>query len=147
MLAPLEENAVTEIVIAKAIEIHRLLGPGLFEKTYEECLAYELRREGLAVEQQKHLPLIYRDVKLSDGYRVDLLVNDAVMVELKTVEVITALHASQILTYLRLSDKRVGLILNFNSVTLRSGIRRVVNLHKKNSADSVPPRTPTIIPP
>ena len=134
MLAPLEENAITETVIAKAIEIHRQLGPGLFEKTYEECLAYELRNEGLVVEQQKHLPLVYRNVQLSDGYRIDMVVNDAVLVELKTVEVITALHTSQILTYLRLSDKRVGLILNFNSVTLRSGIKRVVNLHSKVSA-------------
>jgi GxxExxY protein len=138
MLAPLEENAITETVIAKAIEIHRLLGPGLFEKTYEECLAYELRSEGLQVEQQKHLPLVYRNVELSDGYRIDIMVNDAVLVELKTVEVISALHTSQILTYLRLSDKRVGLILNFNSVTLRSGIKRVVNLHPKISAIPAP---------
>lgn len=130
----LPENATTEIIIGKAIEVHRVLGPGLLEKTYEECLAHEIRLSGLAVEQQKRLPLVYNSVRLTDAYRIDLLINDSVIIELKTVETITALHAAQLLTYLKFSGKRVGLILNFNALVLRQGIKRVINNKENNSA-------------
>lgn len=147
MLSTMPENAITEAIIGKAIRVHRILGPGLLEKTYEECLAYELRSAGFEVEQQKHLPLVYETVQLSDAYRIDLLVNNAVVVELKTVEVITQLHAAQILTYLRFSHTFVGLILNFNSEVLRQGIKRVVNQQVKTFANSANPRSPIIISP
>lgn len=137
----------TEAVIGLAIRVHRQLGPGLLEKTYEECLAYELRNAGSFVEQQKHLPLVYNSLQLVDAYRVDLLVNDTLIIELKTADKITALHVSQVLTYLRLCDKHLGLIFNFNSEVLRHGIKRVVNNYQIPSAPSGPQRSPTIIPP
>lgn len=143
----MSENDTTEVIISKAIRVHRILGPGLLEKTYEECLAFELRSFGFEVEQQKHLPLIYETVQLSDAYRIDLFVKKSVVVELKTVDEITALHVAQLLTYLRFSNTRVGLILNFNRVVMREGIRRVVNQQEKTSAISEAPRSPTIISP
>lgn len=147
MLAPIAENAITEVVIGKAMSLHQVLGPGLLEKTYEECLAYDLRCAGLDVKQQVLLPLIYGRLQLADAYRIDLLINNSVIVELKSVEAITSLHGAQLLTYLRFSDKRVGLILNFNSVALRTGIKRVVNLQQKISATPVPPPTPITLSP
>ena len=147
MLAPLPENAITEVVIGKAMALHQTLGPGLLEKTYEECLAYDLRTAGLHVQQQVLLPLVYGELHLMDAYRIDLLINESVIVELKSVETITSLHAAQLLTYLRFSDKRVGLILNFNSVALRLGLKRIVNLQGKISVNPVPPRTPITLSP
>lgn len=138
MLTPLPENAITEVVIGKAMALHQALGPGLLEKTYEECLAYDLRKSGLAVKQQVHFSLVYGNLELADAYRIDLLVNNLVIVELKSVETITSLHAAQLLTYLRFSGKRVGLILNFNSVALRLGLKRIVNL-QEISVNSVTP--------
>lgn len=130
----LPENTITEVIIGKAIQVHRVLGPGLLEKTYEQCLAHELRSSGFRVDQQKRLPLVYDNLQLSDAYRIDLLVDDSVIIELKTVEAITALHAAQLLTYLRFSNKRLGLILNFNALVLRDGIKRVINQQEKTSA-------------
>lgn len=110
MLAELPENAITEVVIGKAMAVHQALGPGLLEKTYEECLAHDLRQSGLNVKQQVSYPLVYGDLRLADTYRVDMLINDLVIVELKSVEAITSLHTAQLLTYLRFSEKRVGLV-------------------------------------
>lgn len=146
MLTPLPENAITEIVIGKAMALHQALGPGLLEKTYEECLAHDLRLANLVVRQQVPFPLVYGKLVLADAYRIDLLVNDSVIVELKSVETITSLHAAQLLTYLRFSRKRVGLILNFNSVTLRTGLKRIVNLQGDISVHPEAPRTPITLP-
>ncbi len=120
-------NRITEGIIAGAMKIHRILGPGLLESAYEACLTYELREQGLRVEQQKPLPLMYGSVRLDCGYRLDLLVEDAVIVEIKAVDALTDLHKAQLLSYLKLADCRAGLLINFNVVLLRSGIRRVVN--------------------
>lgn len=120
-------NEITQEVIAAAIEVHRNLGPGLLESAYEACLAYELRDRGLAVEQQKPLPIIYRDVAVEVGHRFDLLVEGAVVVELKSVEKLEPIHQAQVLSYLKLSGHRVGLLINFNVRLLKHGIKRIVN--------------------
>lgn len=120
-------NAITEEVIGSAIAVHRVLGPGLLESAYEACLAYELVERGLAVERQKALPVTYRDVKVDCGYRIDLLVERLVVVELKAVEKLDPIHEAQLLSYLKLSGCRVGLLINFNVKMLKQGIRRMVN--------------------
>ena len=121
-----ELNQLTEKIIGAAIEVHRQLGPGLLESTYETCLVYELELLGLRVERQKALPVVYKDVKLDQGYRIDLLVEDAVIVELKVVEEINSVHEAQVLSYLKLSGCPAGLLLNFNVKLLKQGIRRFV---------------------
>jgi GxxExxY protein len=120
-------NRITEEVISAAIEVHRNLGPGLLESAYEACLAYELRDRGLVVEQQKPLPIFYRNVDVEVGYRLDLLVADAVIVELKSVERLEPIHQAQVLSYLKLSGYKVGLLINFNVRLLKHGIKRLVN--------------------
>jgi GxxExxY protein len=120
-------NHITETIIGAAIEVHRALGPGLLESAYQACVAYDIVERGLKVEQQKPLPVIYKGVKLDCGYRIDLVVEDAVLVELKSVEALTTVHKAQIISYLRLSGYKVGLLINFNVVTLKGGIQRVVN--------------------
>ncbi|MBU0716990.1 MAG: GxxExxY protein [Planctomycetes bacterium] len=120
-------NEITEEVIGAAIAVHRLLGPGLLESAYEACLAYELADRGLAVEEQKSLPVIYRSVRVDCGYRIDLLVEGLVVVELKAVERLCPIHEAQLLSYLKLSGCRVGLLINFNVKLLKQGIRRMVN--------------------
>lgn len=120
-------NRITEAVIGAAMAVHRELGPGLLESTYEACLAYELIERGLAVERQKELPVMYRGVKLDCGYRIDLLVEGAVVVELKAVERLEPIHEAQLLSYLKLSGCKVGLLINFNVRVLTHGIRRLVN--------------------
>ena len=120
-------NAITEKIIGAAIEVHRAIGPGLLESAYEACLAFELRQRGLKVEQQKPLPVIYKDVKLDCGYRLDLVIEDSVVVEIKAVERLNSVHEAQLLSYLRLYGSRVGLLLNFHVSILKHGIRRVVN--------------------
>ena len=123
-----ELNQITDKIIGAAIKVHRALGPGLLESAYEACLAFELVEVGLSVEQQKPLPLVYRDVKLDCGYRLDLFVNDKVIVEVKAIEKFAPIHQAQLLSYLKLSDCRVGLLINFNVLILKEGgIRRVVN--------------------
>lgn len=120
-------NEITQEVIASAITVHRALGPGLLESAYEGCLAYELVDRGLAVERQKGLPVVYRGVKLDCGYRIDLLVEGLVVLELKAVEKLDPIHEAQLLSYLKLSGCRVGLLINFNVKMLKQGIRRMVN--------------------
>ena len=119
-------DPITREIIGAAITIHRALGPGLLESVYEACLAYELSNRGLRVEQQKALPVVYGNVKLDCGYRIDLLVSNTVIVELKSVEALAPIHDAQLLSYLKLSGYKVGLLINFNVQMLKSGIRRLV---------------------
>ena len=118
---------LTSQIIAAAIEVHRRLGPGLLESAYEACLAYELRKRGIKVLTQVGLPVIYDEVALEVGYRIDLLIEDTVIIELKAVEKVIPLHEAQLISYLKLSGKRVGLLLNFNVTRLKDGITRRVN--------------------
>lgn len=118
------DNELTHGIIGAAIEVHRCLGPGLLESCYEECLARELKLRGLPFEKQKPLPVVYKDVKLECGYRIDLLVDGRIVVELKAIEAIAPVHEAIVLTYLRLSGCRVGLLINFNVAVLKDGIRR-----------------------
>lgn len=120
-------NELTGIIIGKAIEVHRLLGPGLLESTYKECLYYELVIAGIRVQKEIPQPLTYKNIKLDHGYRIDLLVEDTVVIELKTVENLTDVHFAQILTYLKLGQYPIGLLINFNVSTLKNGIRRFIN--------------------
>ena len=122
----LDVNKTTEAIIGAAIEVHRLLGPGLLESTYEECLSEELLLRKIPFKRQIALPVVYKTKKLDIGYRIDLLVNDEVVVELKTVESILPIHEAQTLTYMKLGGWRVGLILNFNVTILKNGIKRLV---------------------
>ncbi len=120
-------NGITRTIIGAAIEVHRTLGPGLLESAYQACLAYELTNRGLKVEVQKPLPLVYQDVKLDCGYRIDLLVERSVVVEIKSVEAVAPIHEAQIISYLKLSGCKVGVLINFNVLVLKDGIRRFVN--------------------
>ena len=121
------ENELSKVVFDIGMKIHKALGPGLLESAYEECLFYELQKLGLFVEKQKALPLIYEEVKLDVGYRIDLLVEKKLIIELKSVEALNDLHLAQILTYLKLSNCKLGLLINFNTVLFKNGIKRVVN--------------------
>ena len=121
-----KENELTSIIIGKAIEVHRHLGPGLLESAYQECLYYELVNEGLKVEKEKPLPIIYKDIKLDHGYRIDLLVENKIIIELKTVESFTDVHTAQILTYMKLGEFDLGLLINFHVKLLKNGIKRFV---------------------
>ena len=123
----MHENEISKEILNSAFKVHTALGPGLLESAYQECLFYELKKCGLRVEKEKPLPLVYEDVKMDIGYRVDLLVEDKVIVELKSVENLNDVHLAQILTYLKLSDCKLGLLMNFNVKSLKLGIRRVVN--------------------
>ena len=120
-------NAITEKIIGAAIEVYRAIDPRVLESAYEAFLAFELRQRGLKVEQQKPLPVIYKDVKLDCGYQLDLVIEDSVVVEIKAVERLNSVHEAQLLSYLRLYGSRVGLLLNFHASILKHGIRRVVN--------------------
>lgn len=122
-----ELNKITEKIIGAAIRVHRTLGPGLLESAYEFCLAYELQKAGLQVEQQKPIPLVYEAVKLECGYRMDLLVEHSIVVEVKSVEALAQIHEAQTLSYLRLSGCKLALLMNFNVVVLKDGIRRFIN--------------------
>jgi GxxExxY protein len=123
----MEVNQLTEQILNCAYKVHSELGPGLLESAYEECLYYELIQSGLQVEKQKVLPLIYYEVKLDAGYRLDLLVENSVVVEIKAIEALNDVHIAQVLTYLKLSKCKVGLLLNFNVRSLKNGIKRLVN--------------------
>lgn len=118
-------SELTDKILGCAFKIHSALGPGLLESAYQACLAYELEKEGFLVEKEKPVPLIYEEVKLDCGYRLDLLVENKVILELKTVEKFTDVHMAQMLTYLRLANKRVGLLINFNTKSLKTGIKRI----------------------
>jgi len=124
---PDELDKISYIIIGLAIEVHRNLGPGLLESAYKECLFYEIKNEGLVVEKEKALPIIYKNLKLEHGYRIDLLVENKLVIELKTVENFTPVHYAQILTYLKLGKYPLGLLLNYNSKILRNNIKRFIN--------------------
>ncbi len=117
-------NEITEQIIGGAIEVHRVLGPGLLESAYEECLCHELKLRGLSFERQRPLPVEYKGIKLECGYRLDVLVENTVVVEIKAVSAIEPIHEAQLLTYLRIGGWRVGLLINFNVPVLKNGIRR-----------------------
>jgi len=119
-------NEITEQVIGAAIQVHRTLGPGLLESAYEACLAFELTKRGLRVDRQKPLPIVYDEVRIDCGYRLDLVVGEQVIVELKSVEKLLPIHEAQLLSYLKLSGCPVGLLINFNVPLLKNGIRRMV---------------------
>ncbi len=121
------DNQVSGAVIGAATDVHSALGPGLLEHIYSACLLHELRGRGLTVRCEVPLPVIYKEVKLDAGCRLDMLVNETVIVELKAVESLAPIHQAQLLTYLKLSGKRIGLLINFNTVHLRDGIKRMVN--------------------
>ena len=121
------ENEISKIIFNCALKVHKALGPGLLESSYEECLYYELKKSGLKVQKQKVLPLIYEEVKLDIGYRIDLIVESKVIIELKAVEALNDVHLAQILTYLKLSGCKLGMLINFNVTLIKNGIRRVVN--------------------
>jgi len=128
------ENQVTEKIIGCAIEIHKTLGPGLLESAYEECLCFELSQCSLSFRRQLPLPLKYKGIKLDCGYVMDLVVEDLVIVELKTVEKLLPIHEAQLLTYLKLYQRSVGLLINFNVPALKTGIKRIVNQFNETSA-------------
>lgn len=131
-------NEITNQIIGAAMAVHSVLGPGLLESTYEVCLQHELEQQGLRVERQVALPVVYRGVRLECGYRIDLLIEGVVVVEVKAVSELLPVHGSQVLSYLRLSQRRVGLILNFDVAKLRDGVRRVVNDFPDSAAPSAP---------
>jgi GxxExxY protein len=131
---------ITEKIIGAAIEVHKTIGPGLLESAYEEYLAHEMRLRGLAFQRQVALPVAYKGVKLDCGYRLDFLVENAVVLELKAVDGLQAIHEAQVLTYLKLGGWTVGLLINFNVPVLRNGIKRIVLNYKECSAPSAPLR-------
>lgn len=121
------ENELSNIIIGLSIEVHTALGPGLLESAYKECLYYKINKSGLFVEKEKAMPLIFEEVKLDCGYRIDLLVENKLVVELKSVECLNGIHLAQTLTYLKLGNYKLGLLINFNVLRLKDGIKRVVN--------------------
>lgn len=121
------ENDISYRIIGCAIKVHKTLGPGLLESAYQECLAYELQKDGLLVEKEKPMPLIYEDVRMDVGYRIDLLIDNKVVIELKSVESLTDVHRAQVITYLKLGDYKLGLLINFNVAILKQGIERIAN--------------------
>jgi len=121
------ENEIGKIVVDRALQVHQNLGPGLLESTYEACLSHELRDAGFNIEVQKALPVVYKNVKLDCGYRIDVMVENKVVIEVKAVEALNDVHLAQILTYLKLSDCKLGYLINFNVKRIRDGIRRFVN--------------------
>ncbi|MEJ5316532.1 MAG: GxxExxY protein [Tenuifilum sp.] len=121
------ENELSNIIIGTAIEVHKALGPGLLESAYKECLFYKLKQQGLQIVKEKPIPLIFEEVKLDCGYRIDILVENKVVIEIKSVDALNDIHLAQTLTYLKLGNFKLGLLINFNVVSLKSGIKRVVN--------------------
>lgn len=134
----METNKLTQIVIGKAIDVHKELGPGLLESAYQECLFYELNKAGLFVEKEKPMPLIYQGVKMECGYRVDLFVENEIIIELKAVDFLNDIHLAQLLTYLKLANKKSGLLINFNVSKLTDGLRRIFNKYHKNEESPLP---------
>jgi GxxExxY protein len=123
----MEVNKITDQILKCAFEVHTQLGPGLFEKPYEECMNYELKKSGLFVEKQKPLQLVYKELKIDNVYFLDLVVENQVIVELKSVEILADIHSAQLLTYLKLSGLKIGLLLNFNVLSMKNGIKRLIN--------------------
>ncbi len=133
-------DQISRRIIGAAIEVHRHLGPGLLESAYESCLIFELKKLGLRIEEQKPLPVVYKEVNLDCGYRLDLVVEDEIIVEIKAAEKLLPIHEAQLLSYLRLAHKKVGLLINFHVPVLKSGLKRIVNefpdsSHKTASSD------------
>lgn len=137
----MELDMVSGAVVDAALKVHSRLGPGLLESAYESCLSYELVKRGFSVRSQMVLPIRYEEHLIDAGYRIDLMVNDAVIVELKSVEKLLPIHKAQLLSYLRLSKRKVGLLINFNEVRLKNGIKRIVNEYQ-GQANNPPLRTP-----
>lgn len=123
----MNENEISNVILGVAIELHKSLGPGLLESAYENALVYDLMKKGLDVKQQVAMPFIYKEVKLDVGYRIDLIVENKVLIEVKSIEDLAPVHYSQVLTYLRLSKLKLGLLINFNTKLLKDGIHRIVN--------------------
>ncbi len=123
----MEINKITERIIGCAINVHNELGPGLLESAYHECLYFEIKESGLKVRKEVPRPIIYKEVHLDHGYRIDLLVEEKVLVELKTVEFLSEVHKAQVLTYLKLGDYKIGLLINFQVNLLKDGIKRIIN--------------------
>ena len=123
----MHENDISSIILGCAIEVHKQLGPGLLESAYEACLVYELKNKGLKVAQQQALPVVYKDIKLEAGYRIDILVEETVIIEIKSTDALADIHFAQVLTYLKLKELKLGLLINFNTVLLKDGVKRVMN--------------------
>ncbi len=123
----MHENEIASVIVDTAFKLHQNLGPGLLESVYENTLAYDLREKGLDVEQQVALPLVYKEINMEVGYRLDLLVNKKVVVEIKSIELLAPVHYAQLLTYLKLTDLKLGLLINFNVKLIKEGIHRLVN--------------------
>ncbi|MBN1819683.1 MAG: GxxExxY protein [Prolixibacteraceae bacterium] len=123
----MDDNQITEKIIGAAIKVHRQLGPGLLESAYQECLSFELNKMELKVEKEKPMPLIYEDVQLNCGYRIDLLIENKIVVEVKSVEALNDIHIAQVLTYLKLANCKHGLLINFNVTQLVKGVKRLIN--------------------
>lgn len=121
------ENDLSKIIIGLAIEVHKALGPGLLENVYKQCLFYKMVQRNLLVEKEKSMPVIFKEIKLDCGYRLDLLVENKIIVEIKSVESLNEIHLAQTLTYLKLGKYKLGLLINFNEILLKNGIRRVIN--------------------
>jgi len=126
------EHDLSGVVLTEAIYIHKILGPGLLESAYEKCLTYRLNKAGLSVEVQKPIPLVFEEVNLECGFRCDLLVENKLIVEVKAVEQLNDVHTAQVITYLKLTDKKLGLLINFNVVRLKYGIKRLINTKNRN---------------
>jgi len=121
------ENEISKVVFDAALKVHKALGPGLLESAYEACLFHELKKTGLKIEKQKSLPLIYEEVKLEAGYRIDIIIENKFIIEIKAVESLNDVHLAQLLTYLKLSDCKLGMLINFNVSLIKNGIKRVIN--------------------
>ena len=121
------ENELSKIVFNWALKVHQNLGPGLLESAYEECLFYELNKTGLEIQKQKALPLVYEEVKLDIGYRIDIIIENKLILEIKSVEALNDIHFAQLLTYLKLTNCKLGMLMNFNVALIKNGIKRVVN--------------------
>ncbi|MFT3682147.1 MAG: GxxExxY protein [Ferruginibacter sp.] len=121
------ENDIAKIVFEAGLKVHKALGPGLLESAYEECLCFELSKTGLFIERQKCLPLIYEDIKMEAGYRADFMIENKFIVEIKAIETLADIHLAQILTYLKLSNCKLGLLINFNVLLFKDGVKRVIN--------------------
>ena len=122
----MEFESLSKDVLGAAIEVHKHLGPGLLESVYEECLSYELTQRGYKIERQKPIPVVYKEIKLECGYRIDILVEDKIVLELKSVDCFNPVHEAQILTYMKFAQKKIGLLINFNVTLLKNGIKRYV---------------------
>lgn len=127
MKIDISENEISRIVYESGYLVHKSLGPGLLESAYEECMYYELKKHGLFIEKQKPMPLIYNEVKLDVGYRLDFLIENKFVLEIKSIEALNDIHLAQILTYLRSSNCKLGMLMNFNNLHFKSGVKRVIN--------------------